>query len=141
MYYQLNAEIITLRMKKSEELREALNRKEQLAREVNENDFKLSRSQKKELKRRMKEMDSSVRYVVATSILPKKHFYYLIESNCYGMDLDQASLIRSESLAIAIAKSLNEGREEEIRNNDRLGHFPIKITIKNNRRKVLRYLP
>ena len=140
MCYRLRAEISTLKMKQSKELRDALKREEQLAREVRGNDFKLSRSEKKELSRRMKEMDSSVRYVVATSILPKKHFYYLIESNGYGMELDQASLIRSESLAIAIARSLNEGREERSRNNERFGHFPIKITIKNNRRKVLRYL-
>ncbi len=85
-------------------------------------------------------MDSSVRYVVATSILPKKHFYYIIESNCYGMDLGQASLIKSESLAISIARSLNERREEQSRSDERFGHFPIKITIKNNRRRVLRYL-
>ena len=76
-----------------------------MAREVRENDFKLSRSQKKELRRRMQEMDSSVRYVVATSILPKKHFYYIIESNCYGMELDQASLIKSHGVLILGALS------------------------------------
>jgi len=94
----------------------------------------LSRSQLAELRRRDREMRDPVRYIVVSELIPRKHyFYYIVEDNCYGMDLDQATLFKKREMAEAVRKELDRGKSKKNR------HMVVKITTKNERRKVLRY--
>jgi hypothetical protein len=89
---------------------------------------------KQELKRRLADVDNPVRYVVISDITGdgRWRLWLDVSGDGYGMSIDQATLFKREHVARSIAKSYSEGRRNDL--------LIAKITTKNGRRKVLKYL-
>jgi len=89
----------------------------------------------RELKRRIVDADNPVRYAVFSDIGGRGRWRLWLDVtiDCYGMSLDQATLFKRERVARAVARACSEGRKNDLR--------IAKITTKNKRRKILRYLP
>jgi hypothetical protein len=73
----------------------------------------LNKSQIREIRRRIKEMNDSTRYVVGDPIfsLKKKRlrgFFYVVEDDVFGMEPTQGTPIKSIAVALAIRDSLNK---------------------------------
>ena len=77
---------------------------------VPEEDWELSKSQIRELERRIREMDDPRRYVLASELLPKSVLYYDVSDNVYVMnELSAATLFKQRKAAVAIKALLGKG--------------------------------
>jgi hypothetical protein len=93
----------------------------------------LSPECKRELKRRMADASNPVRYVVFSDIGGKGRWrlWLDVSSDGYGMSIDQATLFKREPVARAVAKAYSRRRRNDL--------LIAKITIKNGKRRVLKY--
>jgi len=101
--------------------------------EVSEDVEELSPEWKRELKRRVADVQNPVRYVVFSDISGKGRWrlWLDVSSDGYGMSIDQATLFKREHVARSVAKAYSEGRRNDL--------LIAKITTKNGKRRVLKY--
>lgn len=106
---------------------------ETISQEIPEEDEELTPEQKRELKRRLADSLSMVRYVVYSDITGdgKWRLWLDVSMDGYGMTIDQATLFKREHVARAVAEVYSEKGRKDI-------HI-AKITTKNGKRKVLKY--
>ena len=78
----------------------------------------LTKTQRRELKRRIKEIDDPRRWAVCSKMpgLKKRGFYYLVDSHGYTMEPLRATLFKKREIAVAVGDALdglrkNKGRE------------------------------
>jgi len=88
---------------------------------------------KRELKRRLADVDNPVRYVVFSDITGdgRWRLWLDVSGDGYGTSIDQATLFKREHVARSVAKAYSEGRRNDL--------LIAKITTKNGKRKVLKY--
>jgi len=101
--------------------------------EVSEDVEELSPEWKRELKRRVADVQNPVRYVVFSDISGKGRWrlWLDVSSDGYGMSIDQATLFKREHVARSVAKAYSKGRRNDL--------LIAKITTKNGKRRVLKY--
>lgn len=101
--------------------------------EIPEDVEELSPEWKRELKRRVADVQNPVRYVVLSDIGGKGRWrlWLDVSSDGYGMSIDQATLFKREHVARSVAKAYSKGRRSDL--------LIAKITTKNGKRRVLKY--
>ncbi len=89
---------------------------------------------KKELDIRVKDSEDSIRYIIVSNLSSKLKWqhYFNISDETWCSEIDSATIFKRESHALAILKTLNRGKDKS--------NILAKITIKNKKRKVLKYL-
>lgn len=89
---------------------------------------------RKDLENQSKDIESPIRYVIVSTILlsPRWQFYFDVSTETWSNEIDSATLFKREKYARAILDMLNEDKEDR--------NKIAKITIKNKKRKVLKYL-
>lgn len=98
-----------------------------------EHEDELSPEFKRELCRRIADSKDPVRYVVFSDLSGRGRFrlWLDVSDGAYGMSLDQATLFKEKAAAQAVAESYALGGKNRL-------HL-AKITIKNGKRRVLKY--
>ncbi len=101
--------------------------------DISEQELELTRDQIHELKRRIKDHENPVRYVIYSEIIPKGRWrlFLNISDDTWCDDINTATLFKRQRIAEAIIEKYSEGRPREI--------SIAKITTKNDKRKVLKY--
>lgn len=75
-----------------------------------EEDWELSKSQLRELERRIRDMDDPRRYVLASEFAPKFVLYYEVSRDVYVMnELSAATVFKRRRAAVAIKALLGKG--------------------------------
>ena len=102
--------------------------------DISEQNVELTRDQILELKRRIKDLENLVRYVIYSEIIPNGRWrlFLNISDDTWCDDINSATLFKRQHIAEAVIGKYSEGRRREI--------SISKITIKNDKRKVLKYL-
>ena len=101
--------------------------------EVPEDIEPLSPEWRRELKRRLDDLDNPVRYVVFSDITGNGRWrlWLDVSGDGYGMSIDQATLFKREHVARAVAKMYAEDRSNDL--------LIAKITTRSGKRQVLKY--
>ena len=96
--------------------------------------IELTQDQINVLKRRIKDHENPVRYVIYSEIIPngRRRLFLDISDDTWCDDINTATLFKREHIAKAVIEKYSEGRRREI--------SIAKITTKNDKRKVLKYL-
>ena len=102
--------------------------------DIGEQDVELTQDQIHELKRTIKDLENLVRYVIYSEIIPNGRWrlFLNISDDTWCDDIDAATLFKRQHIAEAVIGKYSEGRCREI--------SIAKITTKNDKRKVLKYL-
>jgi hypothetical protein len=108
-------------------------RKRRKLKEFPDDKEEISPELKRELKRRLADVDNPVRYVVFSDITGNGRWrlWLDVSGDGYGMSIEQATLFKREHVARSVAKAYSEGRKNDL--------LIAKITTKNGKRKVLKY--
>ncbi len=101
--------------------------------EISDQEIELTRDQIHELKRRIKDHDSPVRYVIYSEIIPKGRWrlFLNISDDTWCDDINTATLFKREHIAKVIIDKYSERGKGYL--------YIAKLTTKNNKRKVLKY--
>ena len=101
---------------------------------ISEQDLELTQDQIRELKRRIKDLENLVGYVIYSDIIPKGRWrlFLNISDDTWCDDIYTATLFKRQHIAKAVVEKYSEEK--------RRGISIAKITTKNDRRKVLKYL-
>lgn|GEM_PF-1866159 len=101
--------------------------------DISEQDVELKRDQILELKRRIKDLENLVRYVIYSEIIPKGRWrlFLNISDDTWCDDIKTATLFKRQHIAKAVVENYSKGKRKDI--------SVAKITSKNNNRKVLKY--
>ncbi|MEI8123229.1 MAG: hypothetical protein WCI20_14450 [bacterium] len=93
----------------------------------------LSLEEKRELKRRIDDLDDPVRYVVFSDIGGNRRWrlWLDVSSDGYGMSIDQATLFKREHVARSVARAYSERKQNAL--------LIAKITVRNGKKQVLKY--
>ena len=88
---------------------------------------------KKELDIRVKDSRDPIRYIIVSnfSFKTKWQHYFNVSDETWCSEIDSATIFKREEHALAILKTLNKGKNKS--------NIIAKITIKNKKRKVLKY--
>lgn len=88
---------------------------------------------KKELDIRAKDSQAPIRYIIVANFSSKTKWqhYFNVSDETWCSEIDSASIFKRENHALAILKTLNKGKSKS--------NIIAKITIKNEKRKVLKY--
>jgi hypothetical protein len=107
--------------------------KKGMPQDIAEEAGELSPEFRRELNRRMADVDNPVRYVVFSDIIGNGRWrlWLDVSGDGYGTSIDQATLFKREYVARAVAKAYSEGRKSAL--------LIAKITTKNNKRRVLKF--
>ena len=102
--------------------------------DISEQDLELTQDQIRELKRRIKDLENLVKYVIYSDIIPtgRWRLFLNISDDTWCDDINTATLFKRQHIAKAVVEKYSEKRRKDI--------SIAKITIKNDRRKVLKYL-
>lgn len=98
-----------------------------------EEDSELSPKQIRELKRRLRDLENPVRYVIHCDLLPagRWRMFLNVSDDTWCDDINTAALFKRARYAQAVIHEYHESKRDNL--------FIAKITTKNNRRKVLKY--
>ncbi|MBM4339598.1 MAG: hypothetical protein FJ110_08625 [Deltaproteobacteria bacterium] len=109
-------------MRKIHNPEESLEEKEELSAEF-----------RRELKRRLADINNPVRYAIFSDISGDGRWLLWLDvsSDSYGMSLDQATLFKREHVARSVAKTYSEKRKNNL--------LIAKITTRDGKRRVLKY--
>jgi hypothetical protein len=101
--------------------------------DISEQDIELTQDQIHELKRRIKDLENFVRYVIYSEIIPNGRWrlFLNISDDTWCDDINKATLFKRQHIAEAVIGKYSEGRRRDI--------SIAKITTKNDKRKVLKY--
>lgn len=88
---------------------------------------------KKELDISIKDSQDKIRYIIVSnfSFKTKWQHYFNVSDETWCSEIDTATIFKREEYALAILKTLNKGKNKS--------DIIVKITIKNKKRKVLKY--
>ena len=102
--------------------------------DISEQDLELTHEQIRELKRSIKDLENLVRYVIYSDIIPKGRWrlFLNISDDTWCDDINTATLFKRQNIAKAVIEKYSEKRRKDI--------LIAKITTKNDKRKVLKYL-
>jgi hypothetical protein len=102
--------------------------------DISEKDLELTQDQIHELKRRIKDLENLVRYVIYSDIIPKGRWrlFLNISDDTWCDDINTATLFKRQHIAKTVVEKYSAERRKDI--------SIAKITTKNDRRKVLKYL-
>ena len=102
--------------------------------DISEQDLELTQDQILELKRRIKDLENLVRYVIYSEIIPNGRWrlFLNISDDTWCDDINTATLFKRQHIAKAVVEKYSEERRRDI--------SIAKITTKNDKRKVLKYL-
>jgi hypothetical protein len=100
---------------------------------IGEQDVELTQGQIHELKRRIKDLENLIRYVIYSEIIPNGRWrlFLNISDDTWCDDVNTATLFKREHIAKAVIDKYSEGRQRDL--------FIAKITTKNDKRRVLKY--
>ena len=98
-----------------------------------EDNLELSPEQIRELKRRVKDLEDPIRYVIHSDLLPggRWRMFLNVSDDTWCDDINTATPFKRSHCARAVIHEYCEGKRDNL--------FIAKITTKNNRRKVLKY--
>ncbi len=101
---------------------------------IGEQNVELNKDQIHELKKRIKNHENPVRYVIYSEIIPNGRWrlFLNISDDTWCDDINTATLFKRQHIAEAVIGKYSEGSRREI--------SIAKITTKNDKRKVLKYL-
>ena len=101
--------------------------------DTSEQDIELTQDQIHELKRRIKDHENPVRYVIYSEIIPngRRRLFLDISDDTWCDDINSATLFKREHIAKAVIDKYSEGKQRDL--------SIEKITTKNDKRKVLKY--
>lgn len=86
----------------------------------------------RELKARMKDADSPIRFMVVSRLTSKWRLFFDVSNGTYCADIETGTLFKRRAFAEAIAESLRDGRDGS--------HVAVaKVTTKNGKIRVVRY--
>ena len=107
--------------------------KKGIPQKVSEEVGELSPQFRRELNRRLADAHNHVRYVVFSDIIGNGRWRLWLDASGdgYGTSVDQATLFKREYVVRAVAKAYSEGRRNDL--------LIAKITIKNDKRRVLKF--
>ncbi|MBA7700251.1 hypothetical protein ES703_108961 [subsurface metagenome] len=99
-----------------------------------EDNLELSPEQIQELKRRVKDLENPVRYVIHSDLLRtgRRRMFLNVSDDTWCDDINTATLFKRPRYAGAVINEYCEGKRDNL--------FIARITTKNNQRKVLKYL-
>ena len=102
--------------------------------DIGEQDVELTKDQIHELKRRIKDNENPLRYVIYSEIIPNGRWrlFLNISDDTWCDDINTATLFKRQHIAETVIGKYSEGRRREV--------SIAKITTKNDKRKVLKYL-
>jgi hypothetical protein len=102
--------------------------------DISEQDLELTQDQIFELKRRIKDLENLVKYVIYSDIIPKGRWrlFLNISDDTWCDDINAATLFKRQHIAKAVVERYSEERRKDI--------SIAKISTKNDKRKVLKYL-
>lgn len=81
----------------------------------------LTAAQRKELQRRLDDLDDPTRFIIVSAFSPRFFLYYNAESGCYGTDMTSATLFKRRAAAHAVRRTLSTGKPR-----DSLQVIPVK---------------
>ena len=115
------------------ERRDMLKSKRQRDEAELEDNLELSPEEIRELKRRVKDLDDPVRYVIHSDLLPagRWRLFLNVSDDTWCDDINTATLFKRYRYARAVMHEYCEGKRDNL--------FIAKVTTKNNRRKVLKF--
>ena len=101
--------------------------------DISDQDLELTQDQIRELKRRIKDLENPVRYVIYSEIIPNGRWrlFLNISDDTWCDDINTATLFKREYIGKAVIKKYSEGKQRDL--------SIAKITTKNDKRKVLKY--
>ena len=101
--------------------------------DIGEQDVELTQDQIRELKKRIKDQENLVRYVIYSDIIPNGpwRLFLNISDDTWCDHINTATLFKREHIAKAVIEKYSEGRQRDL--------SIAKITTKNDKRKVLKY--
>jgi hypothetical protein len=101
--------------------------------EFPEDKEELSPKFRRELKRRLADVNNPVRYAIFSNIsgVGRWRLWLDVSSDSYGMSIDQATLFKREHVARSVAKTYSEKRRNDL--------LIAKITTRDGKRRVLEY--
>lgn len=87
----------------------------------------------KELDIRVNDSQDPIRYIIVANFLSKTKWqhYFNVSDETWCSEIDSATIFKRENHALTILKTLNKGKSKS--------NIIAKITIKNEKRKVLKY--
>ncbi len=102
--------------------------------DISEQDLELTQDQIFELKRRIKDLENLVKYVIYSDIIPKGRWrlFLNISDDTWCDNINTATLFKRQHIAKAVVEKYSEERRKDI--------SIAKISTKNDKRKVLKYL-
>lgn len=89
------------------------------------------RKVKKELSMRIKDHDDPIRFIIISRLSSKWQYYFNVSDETWCSDIDSATIFKREKYALALLKLLSRKKDKT--------NIIAKITIKNNKRKILKY--
>jgi len=91
------------------------------------------RKVKKELAIRVKDSKDPIRYIIVSNLSskPKWQHYFNVSDETWCSEIDSATIFKRKSHALAILEALNRKKDKS--------NIIAKITIKNKKRKILKY--
>ncbi len=98
-----------------------------------DDDEPLSPEELRELRSRIKDSESPIRYMVVNRLLPRWRLFFNVSDDTYCDQIDSGTLFKRLAYAEAIAEQLGRGKE-------RPGLEVAKVTTKGGRIRVVRYL-
>lgn len=101
--------------------------------DIDEQDVELTQDQIHELKRKIKDHENPVRYVIYSEIIPNGRWrlFLNISDDTWCDDINTATLFKREHIAKAVIDKYSEEKQKDL--------SVAKITTKNDKRKVLKY--
>jgi len=93
----------------------------------------LTPEERRELRRRIRDLENPVRYVLFSDILPGRcwRLFLDVSDDTFCNDLDTASLFKRKQIALAVASAWAEGPDRDL--------LIAKSTIRGGKRKVSQY--
>nr|NQU90358.1 hypothetical protein [Bacteroidota bacterium] len=89
---------------------------------------------RKDLDKSVKDLEDPIRYIIVSDFLSdrKRQHYFNVSTETWCNEIDTATIFKRKKYALAILKALNKGKNKS--------NFIAKITTKNKKRRVVKYL-
>jgi hypothetical protein len=101
--------------------------------DTKDDDLELTPEEVREIKRRIRDFENPVRYVIYSNLMPQRRWRLFLNVADYTFcdDIYTATLFKTQYMAEALARACSEDRKRDL--------LVAKITTKGGKRKVLKY--
>lgn len=88
----------------------------------------------RDLDKSVKDLEDPIRYIIVSDILSNRKWqhYFDVSTETWCNEIDTATIFKRKKYALAILKTLNKGKVKS--------NFIAKITTKNKKRRIVKYL-